>query len=104
MNDPFLSVWLIGFIVLAIAGPIAAAITKAMGKWESFDDIDDWIMVWLFSTVFWPIVLGIAIICLLVYGIYQLSLYIANEVVLTRRKKQSLKTEQLNNKKYDKIL
>ena len=96
--DPFFLVWIIGSVIFAIAGSIVAAITKVQGKWKTTDDIIGLIVAWLFLVAAWfiivPIVLGAAVICLPIYGIYRLTLYIATEVALNKKIKQSLKTEK----------
>lgn len=96
--DPFFLVWIIGSVIFAIVGPIVAAITKVQGKWKTTDDIPGWIMAWVFLVAAWfvifLIVLGVAVICLPIYGIYRLTLYIATEVALNKKIKQSLKTEK----------
>lgn len=96
--DPFFLVWIIGSVIFAIVGSIVAAITKVQGKWKTADDIIGLIVVWVFLVAAWvvivPIVLGAAAVCLPIYGIYRLTLYIATEVALNKKIKQSLKTEK----------
>lgn len=96
--DMFLLVWIIGSVIFAIVGSIVAAIAKVQGKLKTADDIVGLIAVWVFLVAAWvvivPIVLGAAAVCLPIYGIYRLTLYIATEVALIKKIKQSLKTEK----------